>query len=143
MDIDLSWDPARLQFDRIHQALAASYWSPGVRRDIVERAAANSLTLGAYNRATGEQVGYARVITDRATYAYLCDVIVFEEHRGQGIGKAIVEAAITHPDLGTIRNFALGTRDAHSLYERHGFEPVPDCTKRMEKKGRAETWQER
>jgi GNAT superfamily N-acetyltransferase len=142
MDIDLSWDPARLQFDRIHTALAASYWSPRIRRDIVERAAANSLTVGAYDRATGEQVAYARVITDRATYAYLCDVIVFDPFRGQGIGKAIVEAAVTHPDLATIRNFTLGTRDAHSLYERFGFGPVADCSRRMEKRGRDESWKQ-
>jgi GNAT superfamily N-acetyltransferase len=124
MDIDLSWDPARLQFDRIHAALAASYWSPGVARDLVERAAANSLTLGAYDRQTGEQVAYGRVITDRATLAYLCDLIVFDGFRRQGIGKALVAAVVAHPDLQTVRRHLLATRDAQGLYAPFGFQPV-------------------
>lgn len=138
--VELSWDPTRLQMDRVVAALRASYWSPNIRPELVERAAANSLTLGAYDRASGEQLGYARVITDRATFAYLCDVITFDGHRGRGVGKAMVEAVLAHPDLQTVRRFALATLDAHSLYARYGFTPV-DATRWMDRKGDPSAWQ--
>lgn len=140
MDAELSWDQARLQFDRIHAALASSYWSPGIRRDLVERAAQESLTLGAYSPSTGEQVGYARVITDTATFAYLCDVIVFDGFRGQGIGKALVAAVVDHPDLATVRRLLLATRDAHALYDRFGFGPVVS-ERWMERRRPDSVWQ--
>jgi predicted GNAT family N-acyltransferase len=126
MEYELSWDPKRLQFDRVHTALAGSYWSPNVSREIVERAAANSLVLGAYRQDDGEQIAYARVITDRATLAYLCDVIVFDGHRKSGVGKALVSAILAHPDLQTVRRFLLATQDAHGLYAQYGFGPVVD-----------------
>jgi GNAT superfamily N-acetyltransferase len=141
MTIELSWDPGRLQFDRIHAALATSYWSPRIRRDLVERAAANSLTLGAYRSTTGEQVAYARVVTDRATFAYLCDVIVFEGSRGEGIGKLLVESVLEHPELQTVRRHALATRDAQGLYARYGYEPVPQGNW-MQRKGDPSAWQD-
>lgn len=139
MEFELSWDPARLQFDRIHRALAASYWSPGVRRAVVEDAAARSLTLGAY-RPTGEQIGYARVITDFATLAYLCDVIVFDGFRGQGVGKAMVAACVAHPELQTVRRHLLATRDAHALYAGFGFQPVV-ADRWMERVSPRSVWQ--
>jgi GNAT superfamily N-acetyltransferase len=139
--VELSWDPSRLQMDRVIAALRASYWSPNIRPELVERAAASSLTLGAYDQASGEQLGYARVITDRATFAYLCDVITFEGHRGRGIGKRLVEAVLAHPDLQTVRRFALATRDAHSLYARYGFSPVV-ATNWLERKSDASAWQD-
>lgn len=138
---ELSWDPSRLQMDRVIAALRASYWSPNIRPELVRLAAANSITLGAYNRSSGDQVGYARVISDRATFAYLCDVITFEGHRGRGIGKAMVEAVLAHPDLQTVRRFALATRDAHALYARYGFTPG-DATRWMDRKGDSSAWQE-
>lgn len=138
MPFHLSWDPSRLQFDRIHDALATSYWSPGIRRDLVEQAAANSLTLGAY-LSTGEQIAYARVITDRATLAYLCDLIVFEGFRGQGVGKALVDAVLGHPALQTVRRHLLATRDAHALYARFGFAEVP-AGRWMERRNRRSAW---
>ena len=141
MDFEVSWDPARLQFDRIHHALAHSYWTPNIRRDLVERAAAHSLCAGAYDRATGVQAAYARVVSDHATYAYLCDVIVFDDYRGRGIGKALVEGALAHPELQNVRIFALGTRDAQGLYARYGFTPV-DASRRMERRGPDHVWQE-
>jgi GNAT superfamily N-acetyltransferase len=138
---ELSWERSRLQIDRVHAALAASYWSPNIRRDLVELAAANSLTLGAYDRASGEQVAYARVVTDRATFAYLCDVIVFEGFRGLGIGKLLVAAVLAHPELQTIRRHALATRDAQSLYAQFGYEPVPQGNW-MQRKGDPSLWQD-
>jgi GNAT superfamily N-acetyltransferase len=123
---DISTDPSRLDIDAMHEYLARSYWSPGIPRAIVERAARNSLCFGAYQRATGKQVGLARVVTDHATFAYLCDVYVLEEHRGHGLGKRLMDAVMAHPALTGARRAMLGTRDAHGLYARHGFRAPPD-----------------
>jgi GNAT superfamily N-acetyltransferase len=123
---EISTDPARLDIDAMHGYLTRSYWSPGIPRDIVERAAHNSLCFGVYERASGKQVGLARVVTDYATFAYLCDVYVLEEHRGHGLGKRLMDAVMAHPALTGARRAMLGTRDAHGLYARHGFRPPPN-----------------
>ena len=115
---------ARLDFAVVHAALAASYWSPGVSRETVERAAAGSVPFGLY-APTGEQVGYARVVTDRTTFAYLADVVVVDAHRGRGLGQWLVEGVLAHPDLQGLRRWMLATHDAHSLYARFGFAPLP------------------
>lgn len=119
--IELSDDPARLQFDRIHAWLTGSYWSPGISRALVERAARGSHALGAYRG--GEQVGYARAITDRATFAWLADVWVEEGGRGQGLGRRMVRWFLDHPDYAGIRRIALVTLDAHEVYAALGFHP--------------------
>jgi GNAT superfamily N-acetyltransferase len=124
MDYELSTDPARVQIDVVHGFLSTCYWSPGVRRDVVENALANSIVVGAYEKATGAQVGYARVVTDRATFAWLCDVFVLEPHRGRGLSRLMVSALIGHPELQTLRRWALGTRDAHEVYRPLGFSGV-------------------
>lgn len=124
-EYDLSQDRSRVQIDRVHAALAASYWSPGIRREVIERAIDRSLVVGAYDRATGEQVAFARVVTDYATFAWLCDVYVEEAHRGAGLGKRMLEALVADPRLQTLRRWCLATRDAHGLYARYGFVPVP------------------
>ena len=118
----VSLDPARLQLDVVHGWLHTCYWSPGVRRDVVERAFANSLVAGAY--LEGRQIGVARAVTDQATFAWLCDVFVDEAARGQGIASAMVKALIEDPRLQTLRRWCLGTRDAHAVYRPFGFEPV-------------------
>lgn len=123
---DISTDPARLDIDAMHAYLSRSYWSPGIPRETVERAARHSLCFGAYERASGRQVGLARVVTDHATFAYLCDVYVLEEHRGHGLGKRLMDAVMAHPALTGARRAMLGTRDAHGLYARHGFQAPPD-----------------
>jgi GNAT superfamily N-acetyltransferase len=123
---EISTDPARLDIDAIHAYLARSYWSPGIPRDVVERAARNSLCFGLYEQAGGRQVGLARVVTDRATFAYLCDVYVLEEHRGKGLSKWLMRAVMSHPALTGARRAMLGTRDAHGLYARFGFRAPPD-----------------
>jgi len=97
-----------------------SYWARTRSRAIVERSLTHSMTLGAYHRGT--MVGVARVVTDRATFAWLCDVFVTPDHRGRGLGKALVTAAVDHPDLQAISRFVLATADAHDLYRRAGFE---------------------
>lgn len=120
----LSDDPARLDLGAVHAYLARSYWSPGIPRETVERAAAGSLAVGLY-APDGAQVGYARVVTDRATFAYLADVYVLEAHRGRGLGRWMVEQLLAHPDLQGLRRWLLTTQDAHGLYERLGFVRAP------------------
>src|SRR5215204_6103772 len=107
----VSTDPARVQLDAVHAWLGSCYWSPGIRRDVVERAFDNSLVAGAYRG--GAQIGVARVVTDRATFAWLCDVFVEETERGRGIGRAMVQALLDDPRLQTLRRWCLATRDAH------------------------------
>jgi GNAT superfamily N-acetyltransferase len=121
-DWTVSLDPARVQLDVVYGWLRTSYWSPNVRRDVVERAFANSVVAGAYR--DGRQIGVARAVTDRATFAWLADVFVDDSARGQGIATAMVKALIEEPSLQTLRRWCLGTRDAHSVYRPFGFEPV-------------------
>jgi ribosomal protein S18 acetylase RimI-like enzyme len=128
---DISSDPARLDLDAIHAYLSRSYWSPGIPRELVERGVRNSLCFGAYQR-TGGQVGFARVVTDHATFAYLCDVYVLEEHRGRGLAKALMRAIVGHPAFSGARRVMLATRDAHGLYRRFGFDDVTRNTTLME-----------
>jgi GNAT superfamily N-acetyltransferase len=131
----ISTDRERLDIDLIHRFLSEeSYWAPGVRRDVVERSIANSLCFGLHRGS--EQVGFARVVTDRAAFAYLADVFVVRAHRGRGLGKWLIETVIAHPDLQNLRRFFLGTADAHSLYERYGFRPI-DSSRMMELRGSA------
>jgi GNAT superfamily N-acetyltransferase len=116
---EISTDPARLDADAIHAYLSRSYWAEGIPLAVVERSLAGSLAFGLYHQ--GKQVGLARVITDRATFAYLCDVYVLEDHRGHGLGEALMEAMHAHPDLQNLRRQVLVTRDAHELYRRFGW----------------------
>lgn len=122
-DYTVSDDPSRIVLDYVHSFLTLSYWSPGIPREIVERGIANSLPFGLYD-ATGAQCGFARVITDRATFAYIADVFVGEVHRGKGLGKLLMEKIKTHPDLQGLRRWSLATRDAHGLYKQFGFQQM-------------------
>jgi GNAT superfamily N-acetyltransferase len=119
----ISTDPERLDLEAIHAFLRTAYWSPNVPRDVVERSIAHSLNFGLYDE-DGAQVGFARVVTDRAAFGYLADVYVLEPHRGRGLGRWLVETVLAHPDLRGLRRIVLGTADAHSLYERYGFRPA-------------------
>src|SRR6187402_3925457 len=118
---EISTDPARLDVAAIHAYLTRSYWSPGIPIGIVERALRHSLCFGVYESADGAQVGFTRVVTDYATFAYLCDVYVLEEHRGHGLGKRMMREAMAHPALTGARRIMLATRDAHGLYRLSGF----------------------
>lgn len=129
----ISDDPARLDPDAIHAFLTTSYWAAGIPRETVARSLANSLCLGIYT-AEGVQVGLIRVISDFATFAYLCDVYVLEAHRGRGLSKAAMQVYATHPRLQDLRRQHLVTRDAHGLYARHGFVPVAQPQLHMEKR---------
>jgi GNAT superfamily N-acetyltransferase len=115
----ISTDPARLDLQAIHTYLSRAYWSEGIPIDTVAKAIEGSLCFGLFDGS--RQIGLARVITDKATFAYLCDVYVLEEYRGQGLGKWLMDAVRLHPDLQNLRRFVLVTRDAHGLYEQFGF----------------------
>ena len=119
---EITCDKSRLDIEAIHRFLTQSYWSPGVPRAVIERAIANSLCFGLLLER--QQVGFARVITDKATFAYLADVYVLPEHRGKGLSLRLMEQIMRHPDLQGLRRMMLATRDAHSLYEKFGFKPL-------------------
>jgi ribosomal protein S18 acetylase RimI-like enzyme len=129
---EISTDASRLDIEAIHAYLTRSYWSPGIPREIVERAVRNSLCFGAFVKTTGAQAGFTRVVTDHATFAYLCDVYVLEAHRGHGLGKAMMRAAMAHPALAGARRVMLATRDAHGLYRQYGFVDTTGNTNLME-----------
>jgi GNAT superfamily N-acetyltransferase len=118
-DFVVSTDRERLDFDLIHGFLSRSYWAEGMPKVVLQRAIENSLCFGMFDRA--QQVGFARAITDLATYAYLSDVFVVEGYRGRGLGRWMIECILTHPDLQGVRRIALFTRDAQGLYSQLGF----------------------
>jgi len=130
--IELSDEASRLDIARIHGWLASSYWTPGIERAQVERQIAGSHCLGAY-LADGTQVGFARVISDRASFAWLADVWVDESVRGQGLGRRMVGWFLDSPDYADIRRFMLATKDAHGVYARLGFTPLVRPDRLMEK----------
>jgi len=120
-------DFARIDFARVHAWLASAYWSPGIERERVERAAHHSsLVIGAYDRNSRKQIGYLRVVSDRTTFAYLCDVFVDEAYRGRGVARAMVRHALSHPEHQGLRRWLLATRDAHPVYRGVGFKPLPN-----------------
>jgi GNAT superfamily N-acetyltransferase len=123
-NIDLRFGAEAQQLDVIHGFLTESYWSPGIPNALVARALANSLCVGAFEDAA--QIGFARVVTDRATFAYLADVFVLETHRGRGVARALVAALHDHPELQGLRRWLLATRDAHGLYESMGWQQLSD-----------------
>jgi GNAT superfamily N-acetyltransferase len=121
-DLEISTDASRLDRDLICGFLQSSYWAKGRQRSVIERAIEHSLCFGAY--LDDRQVGFARVVSDRAVFAYLMDVFVVPEWRGHGIAKALMRTVLAHPDLQHLRTFLLATRDAHGLYATLGFRPL-------------------
>jgi GNAT superfamily N-acetyltransferase len=127
----ISTDPSLLQIDVIYRYLSEeSYWANGIPRDRVETSIRHSLCFGMYHE--NEQVGFARVVTDFARYAYLCDVFVLPKYRGQGLGKWLVETVVSHPTLSQLARITLGTRDAHGLYAQYGFQLLQSPERHME-----------
>jgi GNAT superfamily N-acetyltransferase len=127
----ISTDKSLLNVSMIHEFLASSYWAKGIPRDVVERSIENSLSFGLYKGQ--EQIGFARVITDYATYAYIGDVFVLEAYRGQGLGVWLMKVITSHPQLQGLRRWSLLTKDAHWLYERVGFTSISAPDRYMEK----------
>jgi GNAT superfamily N-acetyltransferase len=130
-DLLISDDQARLDRSLIHAFLSGhSYWAKGIPLETVNRSIEHSLCFGMYR--AGRQVGFARAITDGATFAWLADVFIVEEQRGHGLGKKLIAAVKAHPGLQGLRLFMLGTRDAHTLYEQFGFGPIKQAERFME-----------
>ena len=127
----MSDEPRRLDEARVWRFLSQeSYWAGGIPRATVAKAMEHSLCFGLYR--DGVQVGFARVVTDRATFAYLCDVFVDAAARGEGLGEWMVSCVLEHPELQGLRRICLMTRDAQGLYERFGFRPMPDPARYLE-----------
>ena len=118
----ISTDKSRLDLEVIHSFLSSSYWAAGIPREIVQRSIENALCFGVYHGE--EQVGFARVVSDFATIAYLADVFILDKHRGKGLSKILMKCIMQHPRLQGLRRFCLGTRDAHELYRQFGFEVI-------------------
>jgi GNAT superfamily N-acetyltransferase len=129
-EYSITTDRRDLDVRAIHDFLTQSYWSPGVPIGVVERAIANSLCFGIFHGR--DQVGFARVITDKATFAYLADVYVLDAHRGRGLSKWLLGVIRGHADLQGLRRFMLATRDAHGLYAQFGFTPLVNPSRMME-----------
>jgi len=129
-DYSISTDQDRLDVKAIHAFLSTSYWSPGIPITVVKHAIENSLCFGVFHGT--EQIGFARVITDSVTFAYLADVYILESHRGNGLSKWLMETIQGHPNLQGLRRFMLATRDAHGLYSQFGFKVVANPSVLME-----------
>lgn len=121
----ISTDNTLLAIPMIHQYLAeVSYWAKNIPFDVVEKSILNSFCFGVYYQ--NKQVGLARIVTDKATFAYLCDVFILEEHRGKGLSKWLMATIHAHPEMQGLRRWLLGTKDAHGLYAQFGWAPLPE-----------------
>jgi len=130
-EYEISTDTHRLNVEVVHNFLAEeSYWSPGIPRAIVERAMQNSLCFGVYHRAA--QVGFARVVTDKSTFALLADLFILGAHRGKGLSKWLMRCVVGHEDLQGLRRLLLLTSDAHGLYRQFGFKELGNPSRFME-----------
>jgi ribosomal protein S18 acetylase RimI-like enzyme len=128
----ISSDKSLIKIEDVEAMLRKSYWAAARSKEIIIKSIENSFSFGVYHY--DKQIGFARMITDYATYAYLCDVIIDEEYRGRGIGKELVRHILEHPDLQDVKSLWLQTSDAHKLYEKYGFEGVNDTSKLMIKR---------
>ena len=126
----ISTDPGELDLEVVHGFLTTSYWAAGITRELVERSISGSISFGLYE--DGRQVGFARVISDRTTFAWIADVFVLPEARGQGLGAWLIETIVSHPELQGLRRWFLATRDAHRLYAKFGFGPLINPERMME-----------
>jgi ribosomal protein S18 acetylase RimI-like enzyme len=129
-EFTITSDPAAVDVDAVHAYLRTSYWAEDIPRDVVARAIANSIPFSV--RHGVHQVGFARVVTDRATFAYLSDVYVLEAYRGRGLARRLMDAVMAHPDLQGLRRFSLTTRDAEGLYRRYGFAALAAPARHLE-----------
>jgi GNAT superfamily N-acetyltransferase len=128
---ELSTDPARMDLEAVYGFISQSYWGRARSREVQRRAMENAICFGVFK--DGVQVAFARVVTDKAVFAYLADVFVLPDFRGRGLSKWIMEAVDAHPDLQGLRRFLLATRDAQGLYAKYGFRPLADPSVYMER----------
>ena len=129
-DFEVSTDPARLQVEMVHEFLTNSYWAKGIPMSTVRRSIENSICFGLY--FSSQQIGFARAISDCATFAYLADVFILPAYRGRGLSKWLMECILAHPELQGLRRWILATRDAHGLYAHYGFTPMGNPQRWME-----------
>ena len=132
----ITTDKEKLDVEVIHSFLTFSYWAEGISKHVVERSIEGSLCFGVFekdrtNPDAGRQVGFARMITDQATFAYLADVFILEDHRGRGLSKWLMEVIMSYPGLNGLRRMMLATRDAHGLYKQFGFAPLDNVDRWM------------
>jgi GNAT superfamily N-acetyltransferase len=125
----ISTEKEKMDIDLIHSFLTRSYWAEGISKEIIRRSIEGSLCFGVFEY--DKQVGFARMITDRATFAYLADVFIIDEYRGLGLSKWLMEVILSHPDLQGLRRMMLATRDAHELYKKFGFTPLNNVDRWM------------
>ncbi len=128
-EFNISTDKKKIDLDYVYRFLSQSYWSPGIPMQVVKKAMESSLCFGIYY--TTNQIGYARMITDKATFAYLADVFIDVNYRGKGLGKWFIETIMAHPDLQDLRRIILTTKDAHKLYEQCGFTSITNAERYM------------
>jgi GNAT superfamily N-acetyltransferase len=126
----ISTEKEKFDIDLIHSFLTRSYWAEGISKEIIKRSIEGSLCFGVFEN--DKQIGFARMITDKATFAYLADVFIIEEYRGLGLSKWLMEVIISHPDLRGLRRMMLATRDAHELYKKFGFTPLNNVDRWMQ-----------
>lgn len=129
-NFSISTDKSQLDLEMIDNFLKTSYWAKDIPKSIVEKSIAHSLCFGVYQKE--QQIGFARVISDYATFAYLADVFILESYRGQGLGKWLIQSILTHSELQNLRKFLLGTWDAHELYRQFGFNSLNRPERYME-----------
>lgn len=127
----VSFDTDLIQHDRVYDYLRQSYWSPNIRRDLYDQAVLSSFCVGAYEEGTNKQIAFARLVTDYARFAYLCDVFVFDEYQGKGVAQRMLDELFNHQKVQTVGHWILATKDAHTLYEKLGFEPADERYMRM------------
>lgn len=131
MTIDISTDTERLDINFIHQFLTHSYWAKGRTKEEVIKSLQNCINFGVYYETT--QIGFARVLTDHTVFAYIMDVFIIEDYRGNGFSKQLIKTVTEHPDLRLVKKWMLLTKDAHGLYKKFGFESYPDPSMVMAK----------
>ena len=140
-DYEIDDDRSRLDRTVIHRFLIGTYWATGIRRDAVDRSLERSDCYGLYG-PTGEQAGFARVVTDAVRFAWLCDVFVLPAHRGRGLGRWIVETALADLDAMGVSRIVLGTADAHGLYREQGFASLSEPERMMERRRADPVWRD-
>jgi N-acetylglutamate synthase-like GNAT family acetyltransferase len=126
----ISTEKEKMDIDVIHSFLTRSYWAKGIPKEIIKKSVEGSICFGVFEN--DKQVGFARMVTDKATFAYLADVFIIEEYRGLGLSKWLMEVIMSHPDLQGLRRIMLATRDAHGLYKKFGFTPLINVDRWMQ-----------
>jgi GNAT superfamily N-acetyltransferase len=125
----ISTEKEKMDIDLVHSFLTRSYWAEGISKETVQRSIDGALCFGVFYQK--KQIGFARMITDKATFAYLADVFIIEEYRGLGLSKWLMEVIMSYPGLQGLRRMMLATRDAHELYKKFGFTPLNNVDRWM------------